>query len=212
MRCRIFAFCGAISRRQVGVYFYMSLGFVREFLRSPSTVGAIWPSSPARARAMVCASGVSGAERVLELGPGSGAFTGEILNSLRESARFLSIEKSPDLARTVAARFPQSRVIEGCATRLRIHLQEENFGKPDAILSGLPWAAFPDALQSAILDEILGSLADGGVFSTFAYFGPHWLKAGRAFRKRLEASFCDVRRTPVVLSNLPPAFVYYCRR
>ena len=190
----------------------MSLGFVREFLRSPSSVGAIWPSSPALARAMVRASGVSVAGRVLELGPGSGAFTGEILNSLREGARFLSIEKSPDLARGVATRFPRVRVIEGCATRLTLHLQEEDFGRPDAILSGLPWAAFPDSLQTAILDELLGTLTEDGVFSTFAYFGPHWLKAGRAFRKRLEASFRDVRRTRIVLANLPPAFVYYCRR
>ena len=190
----------------------MSFEFVREFLRSPSTVGAIWPSSPALARAMVNASGVSEAESVLELGPGSGAFTGEILASLRVGARFISIEKSPDLAKTVAARFPEAQVIEGCATRLTIHLKEEGFGRPDAILSGLPWAAFPDSLQNAILDEILVSLADDGVFSTFAYFGPHWLKAGRAFRKRLEASFGDVQRTPVILGNLPPAFVYYCRR
>ena len=190
----------------------MSLGFVREFLRSPSTVGAIWPSSPALARAMVSASEVSEADKVLELGPGSGAFTGEILNSLRRDARFISIEKRPDLARTVAARFPQARVIEGCATRLALHLREEDFGRPDVILSGLPWAAFPDSLQTAILDEILATLTDDGVFSTFAYFGPHWLKAGRAFRRRLEASFRDVRRTPVVLANLPPAFVYYCRR
>jgi len=190
----------------------MSLGFVREFLRSPASVGAIWPSSPALARMMVRASGVSTASRVLELGPGSGAFTGEILNSLGSGSRFISIEKSPELARTVAAKFPAARVIEGCATRLSVHLEEEAFGRPDAILSGLPWAAFDDGLQAAILDQILASLDDRAVFSTFAYFGPHWLKAGRAFRKRLEASFRDVRRTEVVLANIPPAFVYYCRR
>lgn len=190
----------------------MSLGFVREFLRSPGSVGAIWPSSPALARMMVQESGVGAAARVLELGPGSGAFTGEILKALGPGARFVSIEKSPELARTVAAKFPQARVIEGCATRLRSHLEEENFGKPDAILSGLPWAAFGEGLQAAILDEILGALAEGAVFSTFAYFGPHWFKAGRAFRSRLEASFGEVRRTRIVLSNLPPAFVYSCRR
>ena len=198
------------TNEQISVF--MSLGFLREFLRSPSTVGAIWPSSPALAREMVRTARVAEAESVLELGPGSGAFTGEILQSLREGSQFISIEKQPDLARAVALKFPQARVIEGCATRLALHLQEEDFGRPDAILSGLPWAAFPDSLQSAILDQILEMLTDDGVFSTFAYFGPHWLKAGRAFRKRLEASFRDVRRTPVVLANLPPAFVYYCRR
>jgi len=160
---------------------------------------------------MVSAARVPDAEGVLELGPGSGAFTGEILQNLKTGADFLAIEKSPDLARAAAARFPNARVIEGCATRLNDHLDEEGFPKPGAILSGLPWAAFDEKLQQVILKEIVRALPRGGVFCTFAYFGPHWLRAGRKFRSGLEASFSEVRRTQVVLSNLPPAFVYRCR-
>jgi len=189
----------------------MSLGFVREFLRSPGSVGAIWPSSPALAREMVRASGVSQAKNVLELGPGSGAFTGEILRALAPGARFLAIEKSPDLAKTAAKRFPDARVIEGCATRISHHLSGEKFDRPDAILCGLPWAAFSQELQSAILSEIVASLAEGGTFCTFAYFGPHVLPAGCRFRKSLRQAFREVGRTRVVLANIPPAFVYRCK-
>lgn len=190
----------------------MSLKFLQEFIKSPSTVGAIWPSSPALARTMVRVSEVPSARSVLEIGPGSGAFTGEILNNLRGDARFISIEKQPHLARTVARKFPSARIIEGCATRLSAHLAEEGFGKPDSVLSGLPWAAFPDSLQAQILSEILDTMAEGGIFSTFAYFGPHLSKAGQSFRKRLESSFRQVNRSKVVIGNLPPAFVYYCQR
>ena len=147
---------------------------------------------------------------MLEIGPGSGAFTGPILKNLRSEARFLAIEKSPELARTVSEKFPGARIVAGCATDLTAHLKDH--GNPDSIVSGLPWAAFEESLQDAILKEITASIAGDGIFATFAYFGPHRMKAGRAFRKKLDQHFCEVGKTPVVLANFPPAFVYFCRR
>ena len=188
----------------------MSLRFLSAFLKSPGSVGAVWPSSPALAREIVRSAGVPLAEFVLEIGPGSGAFTGEILGSLRPGARFLAVEKCPDLARSVADRFPAARVLEGCATRLGKHLAGE--GQPDSVVSGLPWAAFGEALQEDLLLQITGALHPEGVLASFAYFGPHRLKAGRAFRNKLGGHFRDIRRSPVVLANIPPAFVYFCRK
>ena len=187
----------------------MSLRFVREFLKSPGMVGAVWPSSPALAAMMVRAARVRSADFVLEIGPGSGAFTGPILQNLRPEARFLAVEKCPVLARTVSEKFPDARIVAGCATNLSAHL--EDHGNPDSIVSGLPWAAFDDSLQNSILGEITTSIAKDGIFATFAYFGPHRLRAGRAFRQKLDHHFREVARTPVVLANLPPAFVYFCR-
>ena len=100
----------------------MSLGFLKSFLRNPSTLGAIWPSSPFLAEEMVRASDLHAASSVVELGPGSGAFTGHILANLPTGARFAAIEKCPILAREVSGKFPEARIIEGCATRLSDHL------------------------------------------------------------------------------------------
>ena len=173
-------------------------------------VGAVWPSSPALADMMIRAARVRSADFVLEIGPGSGAFTGPILKNLRPEARFLAVEKCPVLAKTVSEKFPTARIVAGCATELTGHLQDH--GNPDSIVSGLPWAAFDDHLQNSILREITSSIAKDGIFATFAYFGPHRLKAGRAFRKKLDHHFGEVGKTPVVLANLPPAFVYFCRQ
>lgn len=188
----------------------MSWGFVREFLRSPGSVGAVWPSSPALAREIIRSANVGAAEFVLEIGPGSGAFTGEILKSLRPGARFLAVEKSAELARGVAERFPEVRVVAGCATELDIHL--DGHGSPDSVVSGLPWAAFGEALQEALLRQITAALQPHGTFATFAYFGPHRLRAGRAFREMLGNHFREIHRSPVVLANFPPAFVYFCQK
>lgn len=173
-------------------------------------VGAVWPSSPALAAMMIRAARVRSADFVLEIGPGSGAFTGPILKNLRPDARFLAVEKCPVLAKTVSEKFPEACVVAGCATDLTGHLKDH--GNPDSIVSGLPWAAFDDHLQNSLLGEITSLIAPDGIFATFAYFGPHRLKAGRAFRKKLDHHFGEVGKTPVVLANLPPAFVYFCRR
>jgi phosphatidylethanolamine/phosphatidyl-N-methylethanolamine N-methyltransferase len=188
----------------------MPWGFVREFLRSPGSVGAVWPSSPALAREIIRSAQVATADFVLEIGPGNGAFTGEILSSLRPGARFLAIEKSVELARGVAERFPAVRVVAGCATELDSHL--DGHGSPDSVVSGLPWAAFGEPLQESLLRQITAALHPDGTFATFAYFGPHRLKAGRAFREKLGKHFREIRRSPVVLANFPPAFVYFCRK
>ncbi len=71
---------------------------------------------------------------------------------------------------------------------------------------------FDPALQRTILGGIRDVLGKGGIFATFAYFGPHWLPGGQSFRNLLRSVFPDTRTSPVVLQNLPPAFVYYCRK
>lgn len=159
---------------------------------------------------MLRACPVAGARAVVELGPGTGAFTKHIVAALPRSTSFAAIEKSPALARVAASNFPRATVVEGCATRLREHLGALGMPAPEAVLSGLPWAAFPGELQDTILREIAGALAPGGVFVTFAYYGPHRLAAGRRFRAALDAKFPRVERTRVVLRNFPPAFVYRC--
>jgi phospholipid N-methyltransferase len=190
----------------------VSLHFIKAMIRSPGSVGALWPSSPFLAKAMVRASSIENADHVLELGPGTGAFTGEILSSLRQGASFSALEIDPELAKTMSKRFPRAKVIAGCATKLGEHLATENVAPPDAILSGLPWTVFDEGLQTNILSQIHTVLRDGGVFSTFAYFGPHRLKGGQAFRRKLENTFGIVKRSPVVIRNFPPAFIYTCRR
>ena len=190
----------------------MSLRFLKAFVSSPGTVGAVWPSSPALARAIVGEANLGSAGSVVELGPGTGSFTRHIVGGLRPDAKFAALEKNAGFAEAISREFPGIRVIPGCATRLGEHLESENIPAPDAIISGLPWAIFDAELQTSILSQIQNSLADGGVFLTFAYYGPHRSAAGRRFRANLDSVFGEVRRSRVVLWNFPPAFVYSCRR
>ena len=51
------------------------LRFVEAFIREPLTVGSFWPSSSALAQAVVESCDFKPDDTVVELGPGTGAFT-----------------------------------------------------------------------------------------------------------------------------------------
>ena len=175
-------------------------------------MGAIWPSSPALAEEMVRSADIATTRCIVELGPGTGVFTKKIAAMLPEGTMFAAIERDVTLAQQVAGMFPTVRVIAGCATEISRHLREASLPTPDTILSGLPWAVFPDALQSRILEEIHATLNPGGTFATFAYYGPHRLKSGRRFSDNLKSVFSSVEKSPIILNNFPPAFIYRCKR
>ena len=68
--------------------------FLKSYLSTPGNVGAVAPSSPYLARRMIEELDLEGADTVVELGPGTGAFTGFILDGLA-SIRAMFDAKSP---------------------------------------------------------------------------------------------------------------------
>jgi phosphatidylethanolamine/phosphatidyl-N-methylethanolamine N-methyltransferase len=185
--------------------------FLRKFLRAPVQIGAVAPSSAGLAAAITTGIGLEQAQCVVELGPGTGAFTGAIVSRLRPDVKLLAVELDPVFASTVQARFPQVRVVNGPAEGLAGYFDGPT-GAVDCVVSGLPWAIFSLEQQTRILDAVLLALRPGGWFTTFAYAHASWLGPGLRFRRLLEANFSSVARTSVVWRNLPPAFVYRCRR
>jgi phospholipid N-methyltransferase len=185
--------------------------FIREMVRSPQGTGAFWPSSPALAKRIVHLAGVPDAQQVIEIGPGTGAFTLEILSALRPDGQFLAVERNSAFVRHLRNRFPSASIHEGCATQIGAILKEKGIPGVQSLVSGLPWANFDPELQRTILSAIRSVLEPGSVFATFAYFGPHWLPSGRRFRSLLKETFDEVRLSPVEMRNLPPAFVYRCQ-
>lgn len=186
--------------------------FLKEALFSPQTTGAIAPSSPFLARVIVEKAAVHQASRILEIGPGTGAFTEQIIKRKRDDAHFVALERNPHFAADLRGKFPNAQIVQGCATELSNHAAEHAFHEAESIVSGLPWTIFDAKLQRTILGGIRDVLGRGGVFATFAYFGPHWLPGGQSFRELLRSVFPDTRTSPVVIRNVPPAFVYYCTK
>ncbi len=188
------------------------LTFAREFLSNAGTVGAVLPSSRALAHRMVEAANVPHARRVLELGAGTGAFTAVIRDVMPASAQFLGVEMNEVFVGNLRERFPALDFIAAPAQDVNFNAHLPADCGFDSIVSGLPWTAFPEALQLAILGHVLPKLAPGGCFATFAYYGFHLLPRGRHFRALLERQPGRLHTTSVVWGNVPPAFVYVLRR
>lgn len=188
------------------------LRFWRELLSAPASIGAIAPSSSFLARRMTDWIDWDGARTVIECGPGTGAMTTEILRRLRPGARFVAIELNPNLARVLRGRLPQVEVLVGSAGDLPDLCGAAGVPPADAVLSSLPWASFPEPLQRGCLEAIRGALAPRGQFVTFAYNVGLLTARGRRFRRLLPACFSEVSESPTAWLNLPPAFVYRCRK
>lgn len=155
---------------------------------------------------------MASARNIVELGPGDGVFTRKILERKHHGAHFLALEKKPEFVRVLQKQFPEARIVEGCATKLHAHLEAHAMHEVESLVSGLPWAIFPASLQDTILDQVHAVLCPSGTFATFAYFGPHWIGGGKAFRNRLKMRFRHVCTSPVEVLNFPPAFVYIARK
>ncbi len=182
--------------------------FLKEFLAGPGTTGAIAPSSRALAELITHRAGVETASLVIEFGPGTGIFTEAIQRKLPAAAKFFAIEINPAFVALTRARCPGVVVHEDSAVNTRKHMKAMGAPHCDCVVSGLPWAAFPEALQDELMLTLGDILKPGGVFVTFAYLQGLIMPAGRRFRRKLEERFHRVESSPTIWMNLPPAFVY----
>lgn len=188
-----------------------SFRFFGQFLRRPGTVGALAPSSRRLARSMVEWVDWGQVETAVEYGPGTGAFTREILGRLSPQATFIAFEPNHEMAKLWQGRFPERDLHCGSAARVGNELFRLGKGHADVIISGLPWASFSLSLQREILDATVASLRPGGHFATFAYLQGLLLPGGIRFRHLLREYFQDIETSSVTWLNLPPAIVYRCR-
>jgi phospholipid N-methyltransferase len=186
--------------------------FIIEFLRAPTRIGAVAPSSRDLSKAMLRVVEDNAPSLIVEFGPGTGSFTEAIRLRLGNGSQLIAIEQNEAFADILRKRFPDLDLVHGSVEALPEILRQRGGASADCILSGLPWAVFEPEKQRKILSAAAASLRPGGVFATFAYVHGLVLPSARRFRSLLETTFGDVRQSEIVWRNLPPAFVYYCRK
>jgi phosphatidylethanolamine/phosphatidyl-N-methylethanolamine N-methyltransferase len=179
------------------------LRFLGRMVANPRRVGAIAPSGPALAQAMVAQVDMSQPGPVLELGPGSGVMTHELLARGLPPGQLTLIERDPEFAKVVAQRFPGVNVINGDAFKLN-EILAGKFAQPfKAIISGIPLLNLPEDRRGDLIDVALDQLAPGAPFIQFSY----------GFHSPVAAPFgATVEMTTFIWRNLPPARVWVYRR
>lgn len=183
-----------------------------KFLRSPRTVGLITPSSRVLAHAMIGSLPANQPASIVELGPGTGAFTGVILDRVGPKARVLAVDLEPEFIEKVRRMWPSVKAVCGSAEDLEALVAKHGLGAVDHIISGLPFASLPTAMTNRILDGVMKTLRPGGTFTQFQYLHGFGMPPGRAFRREMSARMGGAPTRRFVLRNFPPACVFTWRR
>ncbi|MEO1200597.1 MAG: methyltransferase type 12 [Pseudomonadota bacterium] len=139
---------------------------------------------------------------VIELGPGTGAFTREILARGIAPANLYLVEINPAFCGHLRATFPGVHVLETSADRLDALPVLD----AQAVISGLPLLSMPPDIQNAILASAFERLAQDGFVAQFTYGVTP--PVHRNVRKELGLTWTVSQR---IWRNLPPARVYRFR-
>ena len=183
--------------------------FFREWLRHPLRMSSITPSGRQLANMMAAAVSPN-AERVIELGAGTGVITHALIRHGIKPERLLVVEMNEVLHDLLRHAFPRAHVVCGDARCLReLTGQGGTFGtRPvDAVVSSLGLLAMPASVQHDILAAAFDMLRPGGTFVQYTY-GP-----SRPVAPEVCAALgLRARRQGWAWRNLPPARVYVYSR
>jgi phospholipid N-methyltransferase len=175
------------------------MGFLLEYLRHPLKVGAVAPSSRFLAEKMLAPVDFSRSRTIVELGAGTGAFTRRILRRMSPRAHLSVFEVHPPFVQ---------RLWQLGDRRMKIYVRpaqdlSEYVQRADAVISSLPLALFDPRTIEAIIHEVRTVLKPSGLYVQYQY--------GLKSYKLLQQRFSDVSLSFTPL-NIPPAFVYVCKK
>lgn len=184
-----------------------SFVFLRKFIRHPREVGALLPSSPRLAEAMVQGISLLPGEGILELGPGTGVFTDRIYRIIRDKRMYLGIEKEKAFVGLLRERFPDLTFVAGAAEDSKNYYEQALIPAVRVIISGLPCAGIGESSLDRLVENLDRLMAPGSLFRTFTYLHSYHLAGPSHFRRRMEEITSRYLRSRVILKNLPPAYV-----
>ncbi|MCA9047628.1 MAG: methyltransferase domain-containing protein [Planctomycetaceae bacterium] len=151
------------------------LAFFRQFRQRFETTGAIAPSSSFLAKSMTRYLGRRRDEavRVLEIGPGTGPVTAQIVGHLKSGDHFDLVELNESFVEILNNRFRDEDDWRRVAPFSEIHQRAVQDFVPemryDFVISGLPLNNFPADLVETITEAYFRLLKPGGVLSYFEY-------------------------------------------
>ena len=179
--------------------------FFSEFLKHRRDVGSIIPSSPFLARKMCKGIDFDQAKVIVELGPGDGCITKPLLARMRPDAKLITFEINESFVELLQATIDDPRlvVLNVSAEQMVAEVERLTGGQADYVVSGLPFINFPQELRTALWKQIHDVLKPGGKYIQYSY--------ATTLKKQYQKHFSQVR-VGYTLLNIPPAFVFTCKK
>lgn len=142
---------------------------------------------------------------ILEIGPGSGVFTDQIIPLLHYEDTLILIELNTSFYMKLKEKYKEHTniiIINDDATHLLKILKSLGITTVDYIISGLPLTSLPKSVSLRILISCKKAIVEEGYVSLFQY--------SQLYSKYLKKLF-DVE-THFVLKNIPSAFVFHLKK
>ncbi|HEY1263980.1 MAG TPA: rRNA adenine N-6-methyltransferase family protein [Terriglobales bacterium] len=180
-----------------------ALLFAKNFLRHPSMLGSLVPSSRFLVNDLLSQLDWDRARVVVEYGPGVGTITQELLKRMRPDAVLVAIELNPEFVRFLEDEVPDPRlrVVHASASSVREALARFGLGNADYIISGIPFTNIPGAMRLEIMQESRQALQPDGALLVYQFTA--------TVLPYLKSSFTTVRQN-FQLWNILPARIFYC--
>lgn len=173
--------------------------FLREALRSFKSTGAIASSSPALIKKLIEPIPAGRDLVIVELGPGDGCVTKQLLRKLGVEAQVYAFEINESFISIMREiKDDRLKVIPHGAERMSDFLMAESV---DYVVSSLPLSMIPKEIKEEILRQAQQVLKPNGRFLQYQYALQDY--------NLLKDYFYNVN-VKFTLANLPPAFIYTC--
>lgn len=176
------------------------LFFLKQFFKDFKHTGAVAPSSKALTNNMLKGIDFNKPVKIVELGPGTGCMTEEILKRMHPDSELTCIEINPIFCQKLEEIQTDKNltVLQASAQDFGKHFEAKD---ADFVVSGLPLANFKKEEILSVFNNIKTVLKKSGEYIQFQYT--------LRLDKLIKDHFTKVLKT-FSFFNLPPAFVYSC--
>jgi phospholipid N-methyltransferase len=177
--------------------------FARNFFKNPRMLGSVIPSSRYLVSNLLRNVDWERARVIVEIGPGVGTITREILKRMRPDAVLLTFEINDDFVRHLKQNFddPRLRVFHRSGAEINDALDELLLGKADYVLAGIPFSIMTEEDRTAVLRNTRDALTQGGVMLVYQF--------SSKVHADLEKLYGRVHRL-FEPRNILPAHVFHC--
>jgi phospholipid N-methyltransferase len=171
-------------------------------IKNIRSTGTIAPSSPALIKKMLATIDFDSARCIVELGPGNGCITRELLSRIHPDCKLICFELNNEFVEQLQTiNDERLKVVNACASSIRTVLDELQIECVDYVVSSLPLAIMDNAVVTSVVESVRDNLREGGRFLQYQYSLNNYDDVKLAFRES---------RLRFTLRNMPPAFIYDC--
>lgn len=191
-------------KERFGKKFDEEIRFFKGMMQGPKTVGAIAPTSSITAKRMASVIDLKSGLPVLELGPGTGVITKQILARGVPAENVVSVEYSEDFYRRLVEDYAGVNFIHGDAFDLETSLGSFADQTFDCVISAVPMLSFPMEARIRLLEDLLSRIPEGRpvVQITYGPVSPVIAKPDRY----------HIQHFDFVVRNIPPAQLWIYRK